>query len=89
MTRASFRVTSADRMGIRLKGPKIPSHDLISEATPMGAVQITTQGDPIILLNDRGRIGGYAKPALVDSRDWPRLAQVRPGQKLHFVLTKG
>ena len=52
-------------------------------------MQVTTEGNPIILLNDRGRIGGYAKPALIDSRDWPRLAQVRPGQKLHFVLSKG
>ncbi len=89
LTRGSFRISSADRMGIRLEGPKIPSHELISEATPMGAIQITTQGDPIILLNDRGRIGGYAKPAIIDPRDWSRLAQARPGQKLHFVLSKG
>ena len=37
LTGGSFRISSADRMGIRLEGPKIPSHDLISEATPMGA----------------------------------------------------
>jgi allophanate hydrolase subunit 2 len=89
LTRAPFRISSADRMGIRLQGSKIRSYDLISEATPMGAVQITTQGDPIILLNDRGRIGGYAKPAVVDPRDLHRLTQVRPGQILHFSLSGG
>jgi KipI family sensor histidine kinase inhibitor len=79
-----FTVTSPDRMGVRLEGAKVPGGELISEATPMGAVQITTNGDPIILLNDRGRIGGYAKPAVVDPRDLPIMAQLRPGQQLRF-----
>jgi len=81
---SEFSVANPDRMGLRLKGPKIPGGELISEATPMGTVQITTEGDPIVLLNDRGRIGGYAKPAVVDPRDWPLLAQLRPGQKIRF-----
>ncbi len=81
-----FTVTSADRMGVRLSGPKVPGGELISEATPMGAVQITTDGDPIVLLNDRGRIGGYAKPAVIDPRDLPLVAQLRPGQQISFKL---
>ncbi len=80
-----FTVVSPDRMGVRLEGPKVPGGELISEATPMGAVQITTDGDPIILLNDRGRIGGYAKPAVIDPRDLPIMAQLRPGQQLRFL----
>ena len=80
-----FTVGSLDRMGVRLEGPKVPGGELISEATPMGAVQITTNGDPIILLNDRGRIGGYAKPAVIDPRDLPIVAQLRPGQQLRFL----
>jgi KipI family sensor histidine kinase inhibitor len=79
-----FAVSSPDRMGIRLEGPKVPGGELISEATPMGAVQITTEGNPILLLNDRGRIGGYAKPAVVDPRDLPLVAQLRPGQQIEF-----
>jgi KipI family sensor histidine kinase inhibitor len=79
-----FTVTSPDRMGVQLEGPKIPGGELISEATPMGGVQVTTNGNPILLLNDRGRIGGYAKPAIVDPRDLPLVAQLRPGTKVRF-----
>lgn len=85
---APFELVSGDRMGLRLSGPEVPGGELISEATPLGAVQITTQGQPIVLLNDRGRIGGYAKPALVHPADLPWLAQLRPGQKVRFVPCK-
>jgi KipI family sensor histidine kinase inhibitor len=88
LTQGSFRIGSADRMGVRLEGPRVPGGELISEATPMGAIQITTEGQPIILLNDRGRIGGYAKPVIVDPRDLPRITQMRLGQKLRFCLSK-
>jgi KipI family sensor histidine kinase inhibitor len=81
-----FTVSSPDRMGVRLEGVKVPGGELTSEATPMGGVQITIDGDPILLLNDRGRIGGYAKPAVVDPRDLGLVAQLRPGQKLRFKL---
>ncbi|MER3490793.1 MAG: urea carboxylase [Meiothermus sp.] len=80
-----FTLESGDRMGLRLEGPPVPGGELISEATPLGALQITPQGQPIVLLNDRGRIGGYAKPALVHPADLPRLAQLRPGQRVRFV----
>ena len=83
---AEFTVSSPDRMGVRLEGTKVPGGELTSEATPMGGVQITIDGDPILLLNDRGRIGGYAKPAVVDPRDLGLVAQLRPGQKLRFKL---
>jgi KipI family sensor histidine kinase inhibitor len=79
-----FTVTSPDRMGVQLEGPKVPGGELVSEATPMGGVQITISGNPILLLNDRGRIGGYAKPAVVDPRDLPLVAQLRPGTKVRF-----
>ena len=79
-----FTVTSPDRMGVQLEGPKVPGGELVSEATPMGGVQVTTSGNPILLLNDRGRIGGYAKPAVVDPRDLPLVAQLRPGTRVRF-----
>ncbi len=80
----SFVVRGADRMGIRLSGVQVPAREVISEATPLGAVQITAAGDPIILLNDRGTLGGYAKPAIVDPRDVPRVGQLLPGQRVQF-----
>lgn len=83
---APYELVAGDRMGLRLAGPEVPGGELISEATPLGAVQITPQGQPIVLLQDRGRLGGYAKPALVHPADLPRLAQMRPGQTLRFVM---
>jgi KipI family sensor histidine kinase inhibitor len=80
-----FTVTGPNRMGVQLEGPKVPGGELISEASPMGGLQITIDGHPIILLNDRGRIGGYTKPAIVDPRDLPLAAQLRPGQQIRFV----
>jgi biotin-dependent carboxylase-like uncharacterized protein len=82
----TYRLGSGDRMGLQLEGPSVPGGELISEATPLGAVQVTPGGHPLILLNDRGRMGGYAKPAQVDPRDLPILAQLRPGSLVRFVI---
>lgn len=81
---APFRVREGDRMGIRLEGPEVPGGQVISEATPHGAVQVTPAGQPILLLNDRGRIGGYQKPAVIHPEDLPLAAQLRPNQLVHF-----
>ncbi len=82
----TFRVESADRMGVRLKGTAVPGGEVTSEASPIGAVQVPPSGDPILLGVDRGTVGGYAKPALVLPEDWPRMAQLRPGDRVRFVL---
>ena len=79
-----FRVGSADRMGVRLEGPRVPGSDVLSEAVPLGAVQVTSQGNPIVLLNDRGTLGGYAKPARLHPADLPKATQLRPGGKVTF-----
>jgi KipI family sensor histidine kinase inhibitor len=81
---APFRVSSLDRMGLRLSGPAVPGGQVISEGTPLGAVQVTPAGEPIVLLSDRGRLGGYSKPAVVHPDDLSLAAQVRPGQTIHF-----
>lgn len=80
----TFEVRSADRMGVRLAGPPVPGGDVVSEAVPIGAVQVPGGGAPIILLNDRGTLGGYRKPALVHPADLWRLGQLRPGQAVRF-----
>ena len=81
---APYRVMGSDRMGLRLGGPQVPGGQVISEATPPGAVQVTPAGEPIILLADRGRIGGYHKPAVIHPHDLHLAAQLRPGQLVSF-----
>ena len=84
---SSYRIDTLDRMGVRLKGPHLdlPEHDVLSEGSPWGAVQVPADGQPIILLNDRGRTGGYAKPAVCDVADLWQLAQAKPGTEVWFV----
>ncbi|MCC8136875.1 MAG: biotin-dependent carboxyltransferase family protein [Clostridiales bacterium] len=77
----------SDRMGCRLDGPAIESKngtDIISDAIVFGSIQVTPAGMPIILLADRQTTGGYAKIATVCSGDLPKLAQARPGYRVHF-----
>ena len=85
----TFTVTSdLDRMGIRLEGPElkgINGNDIISDGIVFGSVQIPNSGKPIILMADHQTTGGYAKIATVASADLPKLAQVRPGDKISFT----
>lgn len=77
----------SDRMGYRLQGPAVESvagTDIISDAIPLGAVQVPRNGQPIVLLKDRQTTGGYAKIAVACSFDLPRLVQGRPGDKVRF-----
>ncbi|MFY2507119.1 biotin-dependent carboxyltransferase family protein [Vibrio pectenicida] len=76
-----------DRMGYRLCDGHIlpPRKEYLSEGIALGSIQITPDGEPIILLNDRQTIGGYPKIGCVARIDLPRLSQARPGQKVRFV----
>ena len=77
----------SDRMGYRLEGPRIEhtsGGDVVSDGTPLGAVQVPGDGSPIILLADRGTTGGYTKIATVISTDVDRLAQAMPGDTVRF-----
>jgi len=89
LTHGNFSFTSGDRTGIRLAGHEVPGGEVVSEGSPIGAVQVTSAGSPIILLHDRGTLGGYHKPAVVHRDDLSRLAQLRPHQLVRFVLTEG
>ena len=79
--------TEADRMGYRLKGPKIEHSigpDIITDATPPGSVQVPGNGMPIILLADAQTTGGYSKIAVVISTDQDLLGQAKPGDRVRF-----
>jgi biotin-dependent carboxylase-like uncharacterized protein len=77
----------SDRMGARLKGPFIEhtrGHDIISDGVALGAIQVIGEGQPIVLLADRQSTGGYTKIGTICSVHIGRIAQVKPGGRLHF-----
>lgn len=82
-----FVVTPAsNRMGLRLEGKSLafPAREMVSEPVSPGAVQVTRDGQCIVLGVDGQTIGGYPKIAQVIAADLDRLGQVRPGQRLTF-----
>lgn len=83
---ASFRLRDLDRMAARLDGPMLTGGETVSEGCPVGTVQIPPSGEAMVLLNDKGTLGGYHKPARVHPDDLPRLVQALPGTELRFVL---
>jgi biotin-dependent carboxylase-like uncharacterized protein len=83
----SFTVTPAsNRMGLRLHGAALtlPERELESEPVCPGSVQVTRDGQCIILGVDGQTIGGYPKIAQVISADLDKLAQLRPGETIRF-----
>ena len=76
----------SDRMGIRFTGQSLEcgNTDIISDAIPFGAVQITSAGLPVVMAADRQTTGGYAKIACVTKASMCRLAQALPGTKVRF-----
>lgn len=82
---AKFTLRDLDRMAARLSGPALRGGEITSEAAPVGTIQVTPSGEPLILLNDKGTLGGYRKPARVHPADLPRLVQTLPGQPVRFT----
>lgn len=83
-----YRVSSqSNHVGLRMDGLAIPTPSRgtrISEPMPVGGVQVTPRGQPIVLLNARGTIGGYPLIATVISTDVWTLGQARPGDRVRF-----
>lgn len=79
-----------DRMGMRLEGQGLTTisgdHDILSEPTQIGNVQVPKNGQPIILLSDRQTTGGYTRIASVAKVDLPKLVQMRPGDEVRFEM---
>ncbi len=78
----------SDRMGIRLEGEAIESihgTDIVSDAAVFGSIQITGNGQPIVLMADRQTTGGYAKIATVITEDLSLLAQAAAGTAVQFI----
>lgn len=84
----AFTVTPAsNRMGLRLHGEPLtlPSRELVSEPVCPGTVQVTRDGQCIILGVDGQTIGGYPKIAQVIRADLDKLGQLRPDERIRFA----
>jgi antagonist of KipI len=85
---ARFVVTpSSNRMGYRLEGPSLRHlgrADILSDATPIGSLQVPASGQPILLMADRQTTGGYPKIATVITADLPLAGQLAPGDWIEF-----
>jgi KipI family sensor histidine kinase inhibitor len=83
-----FTVTSeANRVGIRLDGPRLDplnGADIVSEGIVIGSIQVTGEGQAIVMLPGHATIGGYTKIATVIEEDWDRLGQLAPGMTVRF-----
>jgi antagonist of KipI len=80
---------NSDRMGFRLLGPRLPharGADIISDATPLGVLQVPASGQPILLMADRQTSGGYPKIATVISADISVAGQLGPGDTIEFAV---
>ena len=78
---------TSDRMGYRLDGPVIRhlhGHNIVSDGTVNGSIQIPGNGVPIVLMPDRGTSGGYPKIATVITADFGRFAQIPAGRGFRF-----
>jgi biotin-dependent carboxylase-like uncharacterized protein len=87
--RQEYAVTpDSNRMGLRLQGEPLgmPGRELVSEPVCPGAVQVTSNGQCIILGVDGQTIGGYPKIAQVISADLDKVGQLRPGDCIAFQL---
>lgn len=87
---STYEVTNeSDRMGYRLNGEEIEhkkSADILSDGIAMGAVQVPSNGQPIIMMADRQVTGGYTKIANVITVDLPKIAQAKPGEQIEFEV---
>src|SRR4051794_5928727 len=78
---------TSDRMGYRLEGPvlrHLHGHNIVSDGTVNGSLQVPGNGQPIVLMRDRGTSGGYPKIATVISADFGRFAQTPAGRGFRF-----
>jgi 5-oxoprolinase (ATP-hydrolysing) subunit C len=84
----AYRVTAAsNRMGLRLSAKPLPfpAREMVSEPVVAGSVQVTSDGQCIVLGVDGQTIGGYPKIVQVITADLHKLGQLRPDEDIRFV----
>src|SRR5260221_11573468 len=87
---APYTITlQSDRMAFRLEGPRLTHSrgaDIISDATPLGVLQVPASGQPILLMADRQTTGGYPKIATVITADISLAGQLGPGDTIELAV---
>lgn len=76
------------RQALRLEGDPIASRgatDAVSTGVCAGGVQLTGDGQPIVMLAEHQTTGGYPVALCVVWADVPRAAQAKPGDAVRFV----
>jgi len=81
----------SDRIALLLNGPPLVRRirgELPSEGIVTGAVQVPGDGMPLVFLADHPTTGGYPVVGVVGRPGLARCAQLRPGDRLRFELTR-
>ena len=90
LTQETFYVTPRrDRMAMVLGGVELPAmggHDIVSDGTVPGSIQVPGSGLPLVLLAESQTTGGYPKIATIASVDLARLAQMPVDAPVRFVV---
>ena len=90
LTAEPFTITrQRDRMASVLDGPALPAargHDIVSDGTVPGVIQVPGSGQPIVLMAECQTTGGYPKIATIISADLARFAQMPTGAQFTFQI---
>ena len=89
LAQLSFKISDrSNRTGYRLTGPPLavlPAADRLSAPVAPGTIQLPPDGQPVLLMADRGTIGGYPVLGHLIAADRPKAAQLWPGDEIRFV----
>lgn len=78
---------ASDRMGLRLLGPLLEramEGEFATQGTTAGAMQVPSDGQPILLLADRQTAGGYPRIATVIGADIAASGRLAAGMSVRF-----
>ena len=84
---STYTYKAGDRMGYYLDGPKlefVSKGDILSEATQFGTIQVSNNGQPVILMADAHTVGGYATIGKIADSDLWKVSQLTIGGKVSF-----
>ncbi|MEK3974140.1 5-oxoprolinase subunit C family protein [Psychrobacillus sp. FSL K6-1267] len=84
---SAYIYKAGDRMGYYIEGPElefVSNGDILSEATQFGTIQVSNNGQPVILMADAQTVGGYATIGKIAEEDLWKVSQLKIGGIIHF-----